>query len=232
MNDPVKIYNYLRDTYARYLNTGLAIKHDTLAAERRALFDEPGTICRPAYVEMVNTYMATNTLREVAKGGTPLVSKDFANFSNCGLFGWPRMKDFPLYRHQERSLQVAHQEGRNLVVTTGTGSGKTECFMLPLVANILEEAKGWEPETRPRAVRALMIYPLNALADDQMVRLRKALNSEAAVDWLDDNRDGNRIYFGRYTGDTPGSGKTSTVKEFNIRTYFLTGHGSKKRLLP
>jgi DEAD/DEAH box helicase domain-containing protein len=215
MNDPVKIYNYLRDTYARYLNTGLAIKHDTLAAERRALFDEPGTICRPAYVEMVNTYMATNTLREVAKGSTPLVSKDFANFSNCGLFGWPRMKDFPLYRHQERSLQVAHQEGRNLVVTTGTGSGKTECFMLPLVANILEEAKGWEPETRPRAVRALMIYPLNALADDQMVRLRKALNSEAAVDWLDDNRDGNRIYFGRYTGDTPGSGKTSTVKEFN-----------------
>lgn len=215
MNDPVKIYNYLRDTYARYLNTGLAIKHDKLAAERRALFDEPGTICRPAYVEMVNTYVATNTLREVAQRRAPLVSKDFADFSNCGLFGWPWMKDFPLYRHQERSLKVSHQEGKNLVVTTGTGSGKTECFMLPLVANILEEAKNWNPETRPRAVRALMIYPLNALADDQMVRLRKALNSEAAVDWLDDNRDGNRVYFGRYTGDTPGSGKTSTVSEFN-----------------
>lgn len=60
-------------------------------------------------------------------------------------------------------------------------------------------------------MRAMILYPLNALAEDQMIRLRKALNSRrndgtGALDWLDSNRDGNRFYFGRYTGSTPVSG--------------------------
>ena len=60
-------------------------------------------------------------------------------------------------------------------------------------------------------MRAMILYPLNALAEDQMIRLRKALNSRkndgtGALDWLDANRGGSRFYFGRYTGSTPVSG--------------------------
>ncbi len=56
------------------------------------------------------------------------------------------------------------------------------------------------------AVRALVLYPLNALAEDQMARLRFALDGGPARSWLEANRAGNRFWFGRYTGWTPISG--------------------------
>ncbi|MBY8854650.1 DEAD/DEAH box helicase, partial [Saccharothrix sp. MB29] len=70
--------------------------------------------------------------------------------------------DRPLYRHQEQALHKAAQ-GRNLVVATGTGSGKTESFLLPVLDSLVgEHARG---ELGP-GVRALLLYPMNALAND------------------------------------------------------------------
>ena len=65
-----------------------------------------------------------------------------------------------------------------------------------------------ESAGRPAAVRALILYPMNALVEDQLTRLRKALDSDAARAWLDspDGRQGNRITFGRYNGNTPVAG--------------------------
>ncbi|MFC5851068.1 DEAD/DEAH box helicase, partial [Streptomyces chlorus] len=77
--------------------------------------------------------------------------------------------------------------GRNLVVATGTGSGKTESFLLPVLnALAAEHARG----TLGPGVRALLLYPMNALANDQMKRLRRLLAETP------------HITFGRYTGDT------------------------------
>jgi ATP-dependent helicase YprA (DUF1998 family) len=115
-------------------------------------------------------------------------------------------------------------------VTTGTGSGKTECFLLPLFAQLAKESQTSEANSqtpnnhrwwngngnrvsqlahtpRPKALRALILYPLNALVEDQLRRLRKALEAPSVHQWLDQNRGGNRITFGRYTGQTPVSGK-------------------------
>ncbi|WP_206817582.1 helicase-related protein, partial [Chroococcus sp. FPU101] len=64
----------------------------------------------------------------------------------------------------------------------------------------------WSHITRPKAIRALILYPLNALVEDQLRRLRKAVDSDPIHQWLDQNRGGNRITFGRYTGQTPVSG--------------------------
>jgi hypothetical protein len=61
-------------------------------------------------------------------------------------------------------------------------------------------------ETRPAAIRALILYPLNALVEDQLARLRTALDSAGSRAWLGTNGHGNWIYFGRYTGRTPVSG--------------------------
>ena len=58
-------------------------------------------------------------------------------------------------------------------------------------------------ENRPSAVRGLIIYPMNALVEDQLTRLRKALDSESAREWLTRNANGNRIYLGRYNSKTP-----------------------------
>jgi len=51
-------------------------------------------------------------------------------------------------------------------------------------------------ETRPSAVRALIIYPMNALVEDQLTRLRKALDSDSTRQWYERNAGGNRIYMG------------------------------------
>src|SRR5262249_41724053 len=56
------------------------------------------------------------------------------------------------------------------------------------------------------AVRCILLYPMNALVEDQLRRLRMALDNDDVRSWLDTNRRGNRIYFGRFTGRTPGSG--------------------------
>ena len=66
-------------------------------------------------------------------------------------------------------------------------------------------------QNRRAAIRALVLYPLNALAEDQMSRLRLALDGDAARNWLAAHRPGNRFWFGRYTGWTPISGRPDRV---------------------
>ena len=78
-----------------------------------------------------------------------------------------------LYLHQEQALRKINK-GKNLIVTTGTGSGKTECFIIPIINHLLREA---EHEALSPGVRAILIYPMNALANDQMKRLRNLLKN-------------------------------------------------------
>ena len=118
------------------------------------------------------------------------------------------------------------------IVTSGTGSGKTESFMMPVLAAIVKEAATWpkapanhiddswwksddqsfqprrarEAKARPKAVRAIILYPLNALVEDQMTRLRRTLDSDEARGALDHHLQGNRIFFGRYTSATKVTG--------------------------
>ncbi len=88
----------------------------------------------------------------------------------------------PLYVHQVHAIRLV-EEGHNIVVATGTGSGKTEAFLLPILDRICRDP-------RP-GIRAILVYPMNALANDQLQRLREAL------------KDYPDITFGRYTGETP-----------------------------
>jgi len=91
--------------------------------------------------------------------------------------------------------------------------------LLPVIADLIRESRQWTP-TRKRAIRTLILYPLNALVEDQMIRLRKSLNSSqpngsGARDWLNKNRNAHRFFFGRYTGRTPVSGlKAKKQAEF------------------
>ncbi|MFN8151433.1 MAG: hypothetical protein U0R24_09970 [Solirubrobacterales bacterium] len=76
-------------------------------------------------------------------------------------------------------------------------------------------------EGRTAAMRALILYPMNALVDDQLKRLREALDSPAARDWLDANRLGHRFYFGRYTGRTPVAGELRAAKKKELARKLL-----------
>ena len=90
-----------------------------------------------------------------------------------------------LYSHQERAIR-AIAEGRTTLVSTGTGSGKTECFLYPIISRCLT-LRG---EGAPPGISAVIVYPMNALAEDQLMRLRGVLA-------------GTGIPFGIYVGKTP-----------------------------
>jgi ATP-dependent helicase YprA (DUF1998 family) len=90
-----------------------------------------------------------------------------------------------VYGHQDDAIR-AIRAGRTTLVSTGTGSGKTECFLYPVVSKCLElrDAKA------PAGICAVIVYPMNALAEDQLGRLRSLLA-------------GTGISFGMYVGKTP-----------------------------
>lgn len=86
-------------------------------------------------------------------------------------------KKYAPYTHQARAWKALQEDTdlgpKSIVVTTGTGSGKTECFMLPLVNDIIK--RNAEAAQNPDGVQAIFLYPLNALMDDQKGRLEKLL---------------------------------------------------------
>lgn len=223
MSNPIVIHDSLRDLYLRYLDSAMPLRHEALSGERQELFRSDGSVCQPPLVEPIPRYKETITLAgacsdmasEAGSGSASRTFQDFASFAACGLFP----SDRKLYAHQLRSLRAVALERRNIVVTTGTGSGKTECFLLPIFEALVRESAGWKSPNRARAVRAMLLYPLNALAEDQMVRLRRAVDSvrvpdgpEGAREWLRrDRRD--RFYFGRYTGRTPIPGRPGPERQ-------------------
>lgn len=239
MNDPIGAFEKIRDNFILYLKTAFGTQFPGLEREREAMLRQPGMLNQEPWIEPLPRYQTDRALLSMnpadLPGMAPGAVDRFKALARCGLVG-----DYPLYTHQVSMLQQA-VTGRNAVVTSGTGSGKTESFLLPLFASLAAESINWPApnaplphvndwwaneewqasckcgnritrsfrvpqrghETRPAAVRAMILYPMNALVEDQLSRLRRALDSEQARQWCDDHINGNRIYFGRYTGNTP-----------------------------
>lgn len=222
--DAIQTFEHLRDAYFRYYDTPFGLADARLQSERRSLLDRDGGAYRKPLLELRPDYKSTG--RSIAQstaisGADP----DLADFVNKGLLhGVPS-----LYQHQEDALTAGVRPGRHMVITAGTGSGKTESFLMPLLSSLLSESRTWTgtraassewwsgddsrfrtqrdgESGREAAVRGIILYPMNALVDDQLIRLRRALDSDAIRNWLDDNRNGHRFYFGRYTGTTPVTG--------------------------
>jgi ATP-dependent helicase YprA (DUF1998 family)/rubrerythrin len=214
MIDPIKIGDMLQNDYLRYIDTGIPLKSDTARKERKSLFKQPRILMQPPYIELVKKYAGVATMNELCSKLS--LDPEFAEFLETGLFHTESQTPIKLYAHQQQALDVTINQHKNMIVTTGTGSGKTECFMLPVFYSLFEESKTWQSDVnRTKAMRTMILYPLNALAEDQMIRLRKALDDvrpdgSGPRKWLDDHRNGNRFYFCRYTGRTPKGNETST----------------------
>jgi Lhr-like helicase len=223
LNDALSIFENLRDYYVRYYETPFSLRDAGVERERHKLLLEEGTIAREPWLEPIAPYAAVShdLSSSCQAAGAP---QELTDFASCGLIPSER----PLYVHQEQALAAA-QRGEHVVITAGTGSGKTESFLLPLFSSLLDESRTWDTnlqasrnlwwrdqsdfvpqragETgRDAAVRALVLYPMNALVEDQLQRLRQALDGEKARRWLDEHRGGHRFYFGRYTSRTPLAG--------------------------
>jgi Lhr-like helicase len=224
VHDLIGAYQRLDRIYQLYIKSAFPLRYRALAEERDRLLQKPGILSQPPLVEPVPIYPSSGMGLSAAANQLPSEYRDVAQLGQA-IFD-PGVE---LYEHQWKSLREVLVNQRDLVVTTGTGSGKTECFLLPLLAQLAHESQTWsanpQPPSnhcwwngtgnrvsqwghtpRPKALRALILYPLNALVEDQLRRLRKALEAPSVHQWLNQARGGNRITFGRYTGQTPVSG--------------------------
>jgi DEAD/DEAH box helicase domain-containing protein len=206
VNDPLELAHELRSLYGKYLESAQPLRHAGLVRERADLLGREGALHRDPLIEPVSRYDEVGTLAEACRDLN--LSPEFADFAARGAFAAGRK----LYPHQRAALDAVCTRGRSMVVTTGTGSGKTECFLLPVIESLVRESSGWRGTDRPKAVRALILYPLNALVEDQMTRLRRSLDGPAARAWLAANRR-DRFTFGRYNGRTPVSGGRTRSKK-------------------
>ncbi|UOQ75311.1 DEAD/DEAH box helicase [Hymenobacter cellulosilyticus] len=247
MLNPLGTFDALVEDLILYMRTAFNIKSPALDSRRESLLRSDRVLFRQPWVEVLTEYKSDRKITELTEEDLPgfvdsKARERFASLVSAGLID-PKHK---LYTHQTAMLRESLRGKQHCVITSGTGSGKTESFLLPLFAQLVRESAGWEPvesgpagrwwdksldevlqmvrpgqsssglikkarqrghETRPAAVRALVLYPMNALVEDQMTRLRRALDSEKSTTWYEDNTGGNRIYFGRYTGQTPTSGE-------------------------
>lgn len=181
--DPLAAGAGIEDAYKRYLTTLLAPRDQDLAAAFDTAVDGSAMLTKGPMLEITPPY---------APGAAPADLID-EGVLRAGIRGLDRNLPItrPLYRHQETAIRKA-VAGRNLVVSTGTGSGKTESFLLPILNDLIAER---EAGTLGPGVRAILLYPMNALANDQVKRLRTLL-----ADMPD-------LTFGRYTGETKESAR-------------------------
>lgn len=161
MQDPIGGFQRIRDLYITYLETAFRIRDPGVSRERRALLERPNTFCTEPLIEPLPRYRSVDwLLHELAKAD-PKDSRlpgfdvrERAAFADLALAGLldskparedneSRLAEYELYEHQAQMLWRGVQPGHPGIVTSGTGSGKTESFLLPVLAMLAKEAVRW-----------------------------------------------------------------------------------------
>ena len=258
--NPIHAYKEIKDNFILYVKTAFGTRYKSIEKEREDLLRTDQVASREPWIEPLPAYknvkLESGDLLRISSlrpSDVPGMNENaltlFKEFITKGLI----KGNYPIYQHQAEMLKKA-LSGKNCVITSGTGSGKTESFLLPMLADIISEAeREWNQsasytpnrwwtanngnplsakdifefpsgatkgtpgilapcamqrpnEQRDAAVRALIIYPMNALVEDQMTRLRDALDNDEVQTWMKQRLNGNRIFFGRYNGATPTPG--------------------------
>ena len=153
-----------------YISTVYLGKNDSLRAACMTELKDTGILYQKPYIEANHAYLsipdgieASNLPANVKTILREMTGRDLGVFKNP-------------YRHQIDSLEN-YYAGKDLFVSTGTGSGKTECFMWPIATKLVMEQINSPDTWKIRGVRTIMLYPMNALVSDQMGRLRKMIGN-------------------------------------------------------
>lgn len=198
-NSVESIRRELKKTIVDYIETEYFGKTDALRNRIDAELREDGTLFQEPYFEATPSYLiAENGLEEARVPESAKRSLLSMAKAERGVFPSP-------YRHQVDALE-SFWAGNDVLVSTGTGSGKTECFMWPMISKLAAEAIERPDSWRARAVRVLIMYPMNALVADQVSRLRRILGGnekEFVSAWAPGYDNIRRPQFGMYTGRTP-----------------------------
>src|SRR6266566_1538798 len=182
----------------RYIEAQYPIRHASIVSERHALLETtkvisqepfiestPGYATGPRYSSLALTSSISGALEELASWEQPIIPSH-------------------LYKHQAEALEAFLGHDRDLIVVTGTGSGKTETFLLPILVRCIEEAQNRARSFQMPGMRSLLLYPMNALVNDQLTRLRRLFGNAQLVSWFRQHYRAERpVRFGMYTSRTP-----------------------------
>jgi ATP-dependent helicase YprA (DUF1998 family) len=190
-----------------YIEATYHIGDPSLVEQRRRLLEQEGVLFRAPYIESTRRYTLSAPFAEL---DIPETAKTlFAEMAHPRA-GEALLHD-PPYSHQATALEATTRDGLSVVVTTGTGSGKTEAFLLPILAKLAIEAQGSTGFGAP-ALRAILLYPMNALVNDQLGRLRLLLGDPRVAD-LYTAWGGRPARFARYTSRTLYPGVRTAKKD-------------------
>lgn len=185
----------LREAHKRYLEATYHLSNSRLVGERRKLLDEEGTILADPWLEGIPRFISGERFEDLDLEPEVLL-EILTTFDEEGLGAYN-----PPYVHQQEALESFFSDGQEIVVSTGTGSGKTEIFLYSILGHLLNEGIR-DTSTDTRGCRAIILYPMNALVSDQLTRLRQFLGDSEASDMISDHF-GRTVQFGKYTGQTP-----------------------------
>ncbi|MFM1816406.1 MAG: hypothetical protein RLZ98_3101 [Pseudomonadota bacterium] len=174
--------NELVREYGAYTQSFINIRHDRLREIVTSQIDGGALWPRPL-LQLNPAYEPGGSVEELVKAGAlhPECAKVFRRKRDDADPGTPLL----LYRHQVEAIERAGR-GEPYVVTTGTGSGKSLTYIIPIVDHVLRRGSG-------RGIQAIVIYPMNALANSQFDELEKFLQRGYAA-------GGQPVTYARYTG--------------------------------
>ena len=151
--NPILIFNEMRKSFLSYYKTQFGIKPQEILHEINDLVDSETNLWQYPIIENLKKYKNIREVRQ--ENNIDIFSKDsltgtmldsrFYEFLDKTLFSDLSGNSFPMYEHQALSYEKAFSQGKNIILTTSTGSGKTEAMFLPIISNLLNESTNWEP---------------------------------------------------------------------------------------
>ncbi|MCE4538520.1 DUF1998 domain-containing protein [Pelomonas sp. P7] len=193
-----------------YIEATYHIGDPALIEQRKKLLQQIGVTRQIPFLESTPRYQSGCTFSEIEE----LPAGALAAYQTLSVAsdGCPQVLHDPAYSHQVDAIRLSLVEERNLVIMTGTGSGKTESFLLPILGQLAREASTSPESFAVPAMRALILYPMNALVNDQLGRLRAIFGDPRLVGqftaW-----SGRPARFARYTSRTPYAGVRTAKKD-------------------
>ena len=174
----------IRERYVGYLKTSFYFKDPALRDSFEQALNKEGELCQGPYPDKPKSFQ------------TGCKALDIANEKFSGRTDplKPALIEYALYAHQEKAIRAA-LDGQNIAVATGTASGKTESFLYPILFELYRQHL--EGELSEPGTRAMILYPMNALANDQRERLGEICGA------LKEGGSAFKPTFGQYTGQTP-----------------------------
>ena len=206
--NPISGTKDIVEAYKRYLYTTFQTNIDTLNQQLKDYLSQDESVLNGPFISITKPYKKEQPLEK-------LVDENPQYFSSALKTIKPFQKN--LYAHQVKAIKNA-AEGKSIVVTTGTSSGKTECFLIPVINQLLREKELNNGENLSPGIRTLIIYPLNALVNDQLKRLifDDDTDDEGSFknifEYLKDAYPDIKV--GMYIGDTPEDMNSANFDKF------------------